>query len=101
MSSTKTDKDYSKRSQITSIDEEPGRMDKQISATAENQLERKQYQYSRSSSSNIEKVGFYFTLSYFLLILKPLQIRNIISIPTAILYLHADKWSTCFVLSLL
>ena len=99
MSSTKTDKDYSKRSQALSLNEQLGRVDIQNSTTAGNQLEREQYQYSRSSSSNIEKVGFYFPLSYFLL--KPLQIWNIISIPTAILSLHDDKWSTCFVLSLL
>ena len=85
MSSTKTDKDYSKKSQTTSLGEQLGRIDTQNSATAGNQPE--QYQHSRSSSSNIEKVSFYFPLSYFLLILKPLQIWNIISIPTAILYL--------------
>ena len=82
MSCANTERDYSKRSQITSIDEQPSRIEKQNSATAENQLERKQYLHSRSSSSNIEKVSFYFPLSYFLLTLKPLQIWNIISIPT-------------------
>ena len=60
MSCANTERDYSKRSQITSIDEQRGRIDKQISATAENQQERKQYQYSPSSSSDIEKVGFSF-----------------------------------------
>ena len=60
MSGTNTERDYSKRSQIASIDEQRGRIDKQISATTENQQERKQYQYSPSSSSDIEKVGFSF-----------------------------------------